>query len=233
MPSLDELSAPQATRAVPELEAKFALKDAPTGWHPVPGYPKWQVVPDVAHPWDPEVVRAMRTIDPAIVPLWVLWAYKPPKDDANKDVFVTGRHAIGWHVPQYEAQDFGVLMPTLPINGLVFKRPTRLWKIYHEREETSERIGGFVPFSWWMYYNLLDEFRPCGAPTMREYIVGKKAAEQVKKVSIQAQHDYMNAQMAPFIQKKLDQVSPTDWKAWQAGGWRTARPKKLQLDLGR
>jgi hypothetical protein len=218
-------------RQVPELNASFDLKDAPTGWHPVPGYPLWQVVPDVTYPWNPEVVKAMRRIDPSIVPLWVTWAYKPPKDDANKDIFVTGRHAVGWHLPQYDSQDFHVLMPTGPIDGLTFKRPNRLWKIYHVASETEERIGGFVPWSWWMYYNLREEFREMGAPTIKEYIADKKAVMAVRKAAREAEHDYINAQMAPFINERLDRVPAHVWQMWQQGGYKTAKPERTTLSM--
>lgn len=225
MASLSDLSFREEPRNVSDLTANIPLKDAPTGWCPVPGYPIWQVIPDVAYPWDPAVVRAMRSIDPSIVPLWVTWAYKPPKDDSNREVYVTGRHAVGWHVPYYPAQDFSVLMPTCSM----LKRPTRLWKIYHESAGTDERIGGFVPWSWWMYHNLVDEFVPNGAPKMREYIKGKKEHIEKRAAAITEEQKYMQAQVSPFIERQLDQVTDTDWKMWREGGWKTARGTKPQF----
>lgn len=235
------------TRAMPSLAVGMDLKDAPSGWAPVPGYPKWQVVPDPATPWDVDVVKAMRKLDPTLVPLWVTWAYKPPKRDASCEVFVTGRHAIGWHLPDLPSLDFNVLMPTSPIGGMTFKRPNRLWKIYHVSEETSQRIGGFVPWTWWQYYNLREEFREAvpederqdenrnrqgGHFSMKAYLEAKKAAMDVRKASLDAQQSYMRSQVEPFIQKKLDGVSDTLWKEWLSGGNKTAAPpKRIQIQV--
>ncbi len=229
---LQSMSEGVQVRDAPEYALPYRLKDAPDGWVLIPGFPMWQVVPDPATPWDPAVVRAMRELDPNIVPLWATWAYRPPCRDSSVEVFVTGRHAVGWHLPEAESQDFQVLMPTGPIHGLSFKRPTRLWKIYHEAPEgDEERIGGFVSWSWWQYHNMREEFSERGHQTMREYLRGMRAGQEVRKAARDAQHQYMMSQVAPFIQKRLDNVRPLDWKLWQAGGWKTARPQSTSISL--
>lgn len=220
-------------RALPEEAVSYQIRDTPAGYRPLPGYPKWQVVPDAACPWDPQVVRAMRALDPAIVPLWATWVYAPPADQSDKTVFITGRHAVGWHRPDLPSQEFHALMPSGRIGGMSFKRPTRIWKIYHEAHETNDRIGGFVPWSWWMYYNLRDEFCENGFRSMREINEMKRQAIQKQK----QEHDQLMADMdeatAPFIEKALEGVRPMDWKLWLEGGYKTVQPKKLQVGYRR
>jgi hypothetical protein len=214
-----------------EAKVDFMLKDAPDGYYPLKGYPKWQAIPDVACPWDPAVVKAMRELDPSIVPLWVTWAYGPPKGDANKDVFVTGRHAVGWHRPDLDFQDFHVMMPSGPVGGIYLKRPTRLWKIYHVSEENGARIGGFVPWSWWMYYNLREEFSENGSVSMHELMEAKRVRETKKAAQIEEDSRLMRAEADKFIKRKLDNVTDADWKKWLAGGHvGAADPAKVMVD---
>jgi hypothetical protein len=231
-------------KQVPEEAIDYQIRDTPAGYRPLPGWPTWQVVPDVACPWDPVVVKAMRELDPSLTPLWVTWVYAPPADQSDKTPFVTGRHAMGWHRPDLPAQNFNCLMPLSKIEGMALKRPTRLWKIYHEAENTKDRIGGFVPFSWWMYYNLLEEFSAQGQIrgvtdkpgsafwSMREANKAKQAGivkKQEEHANLMAD---MDAATAPFIEKALESMRPMDWKLWFEGGYKEVQKKKIQVGYG-
>lgn len=198
------------------------IKDAPTGWALLPEYPMYQVVPDAQYPWDVDVVKAMRTVDPRVVPLWVTWAYRPPKDCPDKGVFVTGRHAIGLAIddPKVEQHDFSCLMPTTPIGGMTFKRPTVIHKIYHVASTTEEIIGDFVPYSWWMYYNLREEFvgdKP-EAMTGHEYVEKAREEYDAREEQRRKERIYMFQDVNNFVHRKLKDVPEHVWKSWLSGG---------------
>jgi len=208
--------------------ARFEIKDSPTGWALLPEYPMYQVVPDAQYPWDVDIVKAMRTIDPRVVPLWVTWAYKPPIDCPDKGVYVTGRHAIGLANmdPKIEQQDFSVLMPTTPIGGMTFKRPTVIHKIYHVAPETDERIGGFVPYSWWMYYNLREEYvgDKSNPETGKEYITRLKEEWEQKQAARSKEQSYIFSDVNKFATERLNRTPEQIIKEWMLGANKMYRP---------
>lgn len=197
---------------------RFDIKDSPTGWALLPGYPYYQVVPSPEYPWDPAVVRAMVEVDPRVVPLWVIWAYKPPVDTPDQGVYVTGRHGIGLAIdnPKGEQHDFHCLMPTGPIHGLTFKRPTVVHKIYHVSHETEERIGGFVPWSWWMYYNLREEFvgdKP-STQTGREFTRAARESWEKKTEQRSKERSYIFGDVNKYVTRVLSGVSEVEMKQY-------------------
>lgn len=205
----------------------FEIKDSPTGWALLPEYPMYQVVQDSQYPWDVDVVRAMRSVDPRVVPLWVTWAYKPPIDCPDKGVYVTGRHGLGLAIndPKVEQHDFSCLMPTVPIGGMHFQRPTVLHKIYHVASETDERIGGFVPYSWWMYYNLREEFvgdKP-ETTTGKEFVQRAKEQHQSNQEKRAQAQQYAFRDVNAFVTKKLAETPEHLVKQWLLGANRANR----------
>ena len=197
---------------------RFSIKDSPTGWALLPEFPQYQVVPSPEYPWDPDVVKAMLKVDPRVVPLWVTWAYKPPIDSPDQGVFVTGRHGIGLAIddPKIEQHDFQCLMPTSSIHGLTFKRPTVIHKIYHVAPETEERIGGFVPWSWWMYYNLREEFvgDKTGAPTGREFVRKARELWEARQAQNAKERDYAFGDVNEYVLRKLANVTEQEIKEY-------------------
>jgi hypothetical protein len=209
----------QLNDAAPALERP--VRDS---FHTAPG---WREVafeltcsPDPAHPWDPEVVKAIWRFDSGLVPMWVNWVFAPPGDDAGRVVF--GRHVLGRYEPHRkgDAPEFRVQMPTMPCQGIKFERPNVLELVLMMPTNTQypdapDLPGDYIPFNWAIVEWLRERYKASqkgGKEIARDYINAQREATEKAQAARDDEMEYRRKDLEKYVNKKLEQVSEVELK---------------------
>jgi hypothetical protein len=198
-------------------------------------------VPDAVYPWDPDVVRALREVDDAIVPVFVKYVFDPPYDQAERQTVVLGRHGLALyrHHLRYVAEPFPLEMPSfvgLGFRGLRFERPNRYLVTLMEEinQPGTELPGAYVPLNWsavsWVQDGKIRARRIDQA--LRESREQNRAAEAKRKADREDEHN----RKQDSIQRYIDslEVSDVEWEQYQraqAAG-EIQSPKKESVVVG-
>lgn len=101
------------------------------------------------YPWNPEIVKAIRFIEPDFCPLWVITAYRSPAGGVEK----FGRHAIGkdykYYDPDEKIRPMNVHTATYGVNA--GRRPVLITDILQDKKVSlipDLKVYGFLPFDW-------------------------------------------------------------------------------------
>lgn len=120
-----------------------------------PGYrtlkTEYTCIPDVAHPWDPDVVRAIWKFAPDFVPMWERRVLMPEGAESETEAIILGRHALGRVIRNRRGwlPELRVTMPTMPSQGLTFDRPNDLAFVHEDELEDGQSRdlpGPYLPF---------------------------------------------------------------------------------------
>lgn len=206
---------PKAT--LPVMRGK--LRDS---FHTARGYREvaveYTAIPDVMYPWDPAVMKRVWEYRPDAIPLWVRWVFRTPQDEENPHDVVFGRHALGL-IGRGEPLEFRVSMPTMPVQGLYFGKPTALWFIHEGNVDPEHRDlpGSYLPFD----DTLVDRVkRTADALKMsdkeykehlRKILITDKVENHLKRREAMAMdRAERDADFAVYARKQFDQMSIDD-----------------------
>ena len=206
-------------RAAAEAALAFPIRDSfakARGWR-MSGQPTFTCIPDSEHPWNPEVIKAIWKFDPTIVPVWAKYVMIRSGDDSSTEIEILGRHVVARHVENLveEAVPFRCDMPTMPCNGLTFKKPNvLLFQVEANEGVTIGGIGPYADFDWEIYDKLLQTH--LGERTAQEVARAMREAKENRILSAKAKHDEEDLgrrkELQTFVDKKLEQVSELELK---------------------
>ena len=207
----------KARLSAPSFQHKVA-----DSFHTAPGWRELSFeltcIPNGQYPWNPEVIKAIWKFDPTLVPMWVNWAFAPPGQD--NEVVVFGRHVIGRHEPLLcgEAPEFFVSMPSMPCQGLTFKKPNVLELVLmmprnSQYPEAADLPGDFLAFDWPIVEWLRERFKASqksGQDMARDYINAKREEEDRNRACREDEMAYRMRDLERYVSRKLDQVSEVE-----------------------
>lgn len=144
----------------------------------------WQfsAVESEIYPFDPKVVKAIRVLDPAFVPLSIRSVYGTP----TGDVRYFEHHGIAWALdtPRKKHKRRRVLWPTNPGSVNARKSGVSLFleDILRGEDQDNGLPGPFKPISWGTYYRIKAALKyNSEAPSVEEEIRQLESREQEKK----------------------------------------------------
>jgi hypothetical protein len=197
----------------------------------------YSCVPDVAYPWDPQIMKAIREFAPDAVPVWVQWVFLSPSETGNPEVVVFGRHALGRTVRNLtsELEPFRCVMPSMPCQGLTFERPNRIWFIHEGAPNpvAAELPGSFLPFDG----SILDRAKRSAVgfrmtekefvEFMRQELIGKKEEEK-KRRSAEIEDDMAQREkdFSSYADKQWEKISEVEAKEYQRARGTTLRERR-------
>lgn len=218
-------------------------REAVTAKHMAPGYrtlrTEYTCIPDVAHPWDPDVVKTIWEFAPGFVPMWERRVLQPQGKIGDDGIIVVGRHALGRVIRNQRSWLPGlrVLMPTFPCQGLTFDRPNDLAFVHEdvlEEGQSRDLPGPYLPFDGSIVrkaadlaigYSMSDkEYRDFLQSTMVE---GPWEAWRKRQEQLEEEMEGREREFAPYARKMMGRISDVEWGEFQrsAGkGDRETRP---------
>jgi hypothetical protein len=188
-------------------------------------------IPDVAHPWDLKVVRAIQEIDPDIVPIWVKYIYKEPADWGTNRTHIIGRHGLALvdKTPGTEINPFPCAMPGKRVLGST--PPNKIEHIFKGLDDSraSDLPGTYVPFNWEIYNFVRDNYRRLSLKQLKDHFINDpKARHDAKKAAEAAEADYKKSILQKYWQRKISEASDVETREYFLGiGQRKREPKKL------
>jgi hypothetical protein len=201
---------------------------------------EYSCVPDVAYPWDPEMVKAIREFMPDVAPMWVQWVFLRPN---SKEKVVFGRHALGRAIkePGRDLLPFRCAMPSFPCRGLTFEKPNRIWFIHEgDRDRDYPDIPGtFLPFNDSIVHRARESCRYLKL-SEKEYreqmekdlILDVKEVWDRRKAAGLAEREARDKDFQKYAQKLLDSISDVEMAEYQRGVGKRSRRKKAMVFHG-
>ncbi len=192
-----------------------------------PGYrtikTEYTCIPDVAHPWDPDIVRAIWRFAPEFVPIWERRVLLPQGVASEKEAIILGRHGLGRVVRNQRGwlPDLKVTMPSFPCQGITFGRPNDLAFLHEdELEEGQSRDlpGPYLPFDNSIVWKAA-EYALGFSMTEKEYreflneSIVEEDFRQFLVARERARDDDMDArdrEFQPYAQKQVDNISDVE-----------------------
>jgi hypothetical protein len=200
----------------------------------------WTCIPDSMYPWDPEVLKSIREFAPDTVPLWRLSVFFAPN---TRNIVVFGRHALGRHIeqPGYDLTPFRCSMPTMPCQGVSFKRPNKVWFVHEgvRNKDFQDVPGTYLPFDFGLAHRAREsvgnlpslseqEFRRV---MMREMVDGVLEERERRRAELADDFEERRKEFAPYAQKLIDRVSDVEIDEWMGSIGRRGRAKKPMVLL--
>jgi len=193
-------------------------------------------VPSELYPADPAVVRAMRQVDPRIVPLTVRKVYKTQGGSRIVQTY----HAIGIHEPEPDAPlwpwVYRCLMPSTPTRPRL-ERPTRI--LYHlwdpgTRSSLYPGPGLWLPFDW-RWLNALESVqREMTAAEAREIREERGREAQSRRAREQALREAADVEKSDqrVLDRNVAAFDVDDWRMVDKGLLAPPRQPQEYVDLG-
>lgn len=217
----------------------------PTSKHMAPGYRtiaiQYTCIPDVAHPWDSDVVKTIWKFAPDFVPMWERRVLLPSGAQSDREAIVIGRHAIGRVVKNQQRwiAPMRVTMPTFPCQGLTFGRPNDLCFVHEdtlEEGQSHDMPGPYLPFDGTLLRKVV-ELTVGYAMTEKEYrellnqewIDKRFEAFSGRMQAIQDDMDARDRDFLPYAAKQLEKVSDVEMGEYMRSAGRRERPRKASI----
>lgn len=170
---------------------------------------------------DPVVVRAIRSLDPDFVPLWLTTEHESPSGAVVRLV----HHAIAWRLktPHKKHQDRQILWPTTPgaINYGFGGYPVYVEEILHG--EDAVPTAGFKALSWDDYDRIKfgiwwqkHEMPLTPEEEARREIQADEERRAKEEKRITDEVNYRFDHESKGVGRHLDQIGSADIKAWGA-----------------
>jgi len=217
-------------------------RPAVTSKHMAPGWrtlvTEYTCIPDVAHPWDPDVVRSIWRFAPEFVPMWERRVLQAQGMVGDEGIIITGRHALGrvirnqhgWLAP------LRVTMPTMPCQGLKFARPNDIAFVHEdvlEEGQSRDLPGPYLPFDGTMLrkaaelaigFNMSDkEYRDF----LQATIIDAGYEEfQRRQEAVAQDMDDRNRDFVPYARKIAERISDVQWGEYQRSVGKGEEEKK-------
>jgi hypothetical protein len=223
--TIDQLAEEGKLQIQREWEAKAKAATLTLPWRDgatqAPGYREvgmfFSCIPDVEHPWNPEVVKAIWEFDPHFVPCYLKWVFLAPEDQSTHgSEVVFGRHVLARHVesPVNQLEDFECSMPPMPCQGITFKRPTVLVNILMKPNLDSDLPGEYIEFDMsvvsWMRSKFIENTTP--AEEARNYVASAKIANERRKEALKMDMAARYGDVNKYITKRMQDVSDVEVK---------------------
>ncbi len=170
------------------------------------------------YPWDRSVIKALRTLDPWLVPVAVKYICRTA---AHTD-FTVFRHGIA-RMPRpvqeglHEDYVMNVILPSSPGAVNVNARHPMIWlNILHRDPDATWNLptvigGPYMPLDWRVFYNSREETR---TPTQEATDIARARADNNVKMEAAAKskHDDKWDEEFPEIDRNLRRMDVTDVK---------------------
>jgi hypothetical protein len=227
---------PKGSRIVGERRRPVTAK------HMAPGYRTiatiYTCIPDVAHPWDPNVVRAIWRFAPNFVPMWERRVLLPQGALGDEDAIITGRHALGRVLKNQRGwlPELKVTMPSFPCQGLTFERPNDLAFVHEdvlEEGQSRDLPGPYLPFDGTIVRKAVD-LAIGYSMSEKEYkeflnatIVEASFRDYLRRM--QGVEDDMEArdrEFQPWAARQVERISDVEMGQYMRSAGRRERPRK-------
>lgn len=175
--------------------------------------------PNVEHPWRPEIIKAIWEFDPNVIPCWVNWVFDAPKEQSDgRQEVVFGRHVIARYVddPQEDIDEFPCDMPTMPCQGITFKKPNRLVTVLMKKNEQNDLPGEYIDLDWtiveWLRASFVRE--QSTKELAKAYVDAARREYNKRKAQLVDEWEYRGRDLKRFVDKKLANVSEVEIKEY-------------------
>lgn len=205
-----------------QMPVRDSFHSAP-GWRDLGTY--YSCVPDAVYPWDPVVMRRIREFAPDAVPLWIKWVFRSPEDESDPHVEVYGRHGLGRVLDKgrTETFPFHVTMPTMPSQGLYFKKPNNIWFIHDGApNKRPELPGNYLPFddtildrAWESAIGMRMSDEEYTAYLKKKFVTDKLEARDRRREAYAKDLLERREHIRPYAQRMYDAISDVEWKQIQ------------------
>jgi len=189
---------------------QFAPADSPSnarGW--VCLGETYSCVESEMYPWDPEIVRAIRSFCPDYVPVWMRTAYLSPD---KREVVVAGRHVIArsvrnLHTPPHY---FRVLLPC----GYAGPRPNLLERVMENDDGRDGFAGTYRPLDWRAVAELRAAYLENQTPkeAARAWVARHQEARERAKAEMHNEIAYRTKHDEGFVKRMAERISDVEWK---------------------
>jgi hypothetical protein len=193
-------------------------------------------VPSELYPPDPAVVRALRSVDPRVVPLCIRKVYRTQ----GHSLIIQTYHAIGIHESEPDAPlwpwVYRCLMPSTPTSPRLM-RPTRI--LYHLWDPGGRKAlvpgpGTWLPFDWrWLnaMESVQQDITPEEARQVREE-KGREAQRRKAREAALAEASYIEQSDQRVLDRNVSAFDVDDWKNVERGRLAPPRAPRPYVDLG-
>lgn len=206
-------------KTLQESQPSFSLPvhDSPetaVGWRFLGEF--YSCIPDVAYPWDPAVVRAIRSFCPDAQPISIKTVWKSSALDGNVKTMVLVRHGIARAVrdPVAPTHSFHCRMPSTGA-GIRLHTPNYIEVNWYDKENRPwgyDLPGAYLPFDWEFYSSLrlsyTDNLLPeeLSAKLFNPYI----ARRELRRKQSRDEQEYIDRDVQSYQQKRLDRASDSE-----------------------
>ena len=175
---------------------------------------------------DPAVTKAIREFDPNAIPIWRIQRWRTP-DHYELNVV---HHEIGRYFPcprYLRARPLRVEMP-MDARG---PAPNVLDKVFEDDSTLQYKQGGpggYQPWDWSAYAWCRFQYDKTTVEAWLRRTEARRAREKRELEALEAELEYRKKQIEPFLQRKAEELTPTDWKQYLEAVW---GPRSNRVEL--
>lgn len=192
---------------------------------------EYSTIPNVMYPWDPAVLRAIRSFDGDAVPATVKRVLRTPAgSDVSFLYFALLRRSdspLVPHEPIVVRMGHGGATAASPnIEDLILEGETPPWA------EKQGLPGKFVPMTWDLYYRCKRAYKlsqRTAEQIAKDYLEGLQKAEHDKWKGMKSEMDYRFDHDYKHLKNNVDALSGNEYDSI---GQRREREKKPMVFLG-
>lgn len=178
----------------------------------------YSCIPDVAYPWSPVIVHAIREFCPDVMPITIRTAWQSSRLDGEPHTMVLVRHGIARYIrdPIMPVHNFDCAMPSTPIaGGVKLRKPNFIelnWYDRHVRPWGYDLPGAYLPFDWELYDSLRAAYVDnLSARELTEKLVAPAEAKKKEAAAASAdQRAYVNRDIQDYATRKMETLSDSE-----------------------
>ena len=182
-----------------------------SGWRIV-GDDIYTCVPPPGYEIDPAVLRAIHEFDPGVIPIWRLQVWIRPNSE-DREVYAHCGISRYFPFPRYVRRQFYVHMPARAEHPT----PNFLDAIFEDQRCATYLSGGpgaFLPWDWATYAWCREKFTALTAQKFDQLMEAKRDREAKMRKDWQEEIAYRKKQIEPYLLRKAEQLSDSDWEAY-------------------
>lgn len=185
----------------------------------------YSCVPDVAYPWDPAVLRAIREFSPDAQPIHIRTVWKSSRLDGEPRTMVLVRHGLARTIrdPICPVHVFQCRMPSTPIPGAPrLTTPNYIEVNWYDKEVRPwgyDLPGEYLPFDWEFYYALRASSVKGLSGREVTMLLSNPYYERKERQARFAREEqaYIDRDLNEYAAKKLEQVSDVEREQYALG----------------
>jgi hypothetical protein len=174
----------------------------------------YSCAPDVAYPWDPAVVRAIREFCPDAQPILVRTVWKSSRLDGEPKTMVLVRHGLARAIrdPIAPVHSFQCRMPSTGSVGARLSTPNYIEVVWYDKEVRPwgyDLPGAYLPFDWEFYQSLRAAYVDSLLPAeLSEKLISPYVARKARREKFRAEEQrYTDRDLERYARKKLQAAS--------------------------